>query len=180
MRSDVHQAALRAAAKVAFSMAFFTVGCAAATQPAAEPEVDGDEPGTAESDISTSKPKASRVATKGCAKKPAKPSCEAIVAAAFPTEGDYPGTKQSVSKEVEACCVELLTEPSEAGIGAIAHRWDCCANATPGADVGMACTPWGPPVPPSMSRRRSAPTLPASWLDRLARDARLANAAQVA
>ncbi|MBS2020066.1 MAG: hypothetical protein JST00_44815 [Deltaproteobacteria bacterium] len=167
MRSDVHQAALRAAAKVAFSMAFFTVGCAAATDPVDEGEALGDEPETTESDISKAKPKASKVATKGCSKKP-KPSCGELVNAAFPTEGFYPGTKQNVSKEVQACCVELLTNPGDAGLGMTAHRWDCCANATPGADIGMACTPWGPPVPPSMGRRRGALALPASWLARLA------------
>lgn len=161
MRSDVHTAALRAAAKVAFSMAFLT-GCAAATDLGAgnpDNDVDSDnDPGTAESDISSKKKStASKLATGGCTKKPTppKPSCEQLINAAFPTEGDYPGTKQSVSTEVQACCADLLTKPGPDGLGMTAHRWDCCANATPGVEIGMACTPWGPPVPPSMKRRAS-------------------------
>lgn len=157
MRSDVHTAALRAAAKVAFSMAFLT-GCAASTDLAnADNDVDGDgtDPGTAESDISSKKNTASKIATSRCTKKPTPPkqSCEQLINAAFPTDGDYPGTKQNVSKEVQACCTDLLTKPGPDGLGMTAHRWDCCANSTPGVDVFMACTPWGPPVPPSMKRR---------------------------
>jgi hypothetical protein len=169
MRSDVHNAALRAAAKVAFSMAFFTVGCAASTDPVADNDVDSDnDPGTAESDISKSKPKAPKVATGGCHKKdPPKQSCEQLINAAFPTEGNYPGEKKNVSKEVQACCTDLLTKPGDDGLGMTAHRWDCCANATPGANIGMACTPWGPPVPPSMKRRGNKPTPPDAWIARL-------------
>ena len=56
---------------------------------------------------------------------------------------------------VQTCCVELL-EKSKGGLAA--HRWDCCANlpADAGQNVGIACTPWGPPVPPRMQRRSLA------------------------
>jgi hypothetical protein len=163
MRSDVHSAALRAAAKVAFSVAFIG-GCAAEAvdaDPATTP--DGTEPATtAEADLSSKKTKkktgTSSALPSGCHHEDAsvpKLSCDQIVAAAFPTEGNYPGTKQNVSAEVKTCCAELLGDQDG---GLPAHRWDCCANlpANPGQNIGIACTPWGPPVPPSMKRRAIA------------------------
>jgi hypothetical protein len=143
MRSDVHSKALRAAAKVAFSVAFLG-GCSGA---ATSDPLEGE--GTSEADL-----------TSGChapTKDAAAPklSCEQVVAAAFPTEGNYPGAKQKVSVEAQTCCVELLDKSH----GALAaHRWDCCANlpADAGQEVGIACTPWGPPVPPRMQRRSLA------------------------
>jgi hypothetical protein len=146
MRSDVHSLALRAAAKVAFSVVFLGGCSSAATEDASDP-VGGE--GTSEADLKA-----------GChapAKDAAAPklSCEQVVASAFPTEGNYPGAKQKVSAEVQACCVELLDQSH----GALAaHRWDCCANlpADAGQEVGIACTPWGPPVPPRMKRRALA------------------------
>lgn len=146
MRSDVHSAALRAAAKVAFSVAFIG-GCSA---PASSDPADDDA-------VSTSDELA-----KGCEKdrdasSPSPLTCEQAVRAAFPVEGDYPGTKQAVSVRVQTCCVELLEE-SRGMLGE--HRWDCCANlpANAGPSVGIACTPWGPPVPPSMTRRSKRAT----------------------
>lgn len=165
MRSDVHTAALRAAAKVAFSVAFLG-GCSAASPAAedADPTAndDGVEPGITESDLSgktatKKKPRVVTPASTSCRQNDSgapKPSCENVVAAAFPTDSDYPGTKQSVAKDVQTCCAELLT----ASQGSLAkHRWDCCANVAPGVDVAQACTPWGPPVPPAMrSAKRHA------------------------
>lgn len=148
MRSDVHSRALRAAAKVAFSVVFLGGCSSATTQTGANDPLDGE--GVDEAELKS-----------GCHEPPAKDAaapkltCEQLVASAFPTEGDYPGAKQSVSAEVQTCCVELL----EKSQGALAeHRWDCCANlpADAGQEVGIACTPWGPPVPPRMHRRSLA------------------------
>lgn len=147
MRSDVHSAALRAATKVAFSVAFLG-GCTAGSD-------------LADDDLASSSDELS----KGCRKAKDKTeqkdagatkplTCEQVVNAAFPVEGDYPGAKLPVSVQVQSCCVELL----EKSQGALAqHRWDCCANLPAGAgqSVNIACTPWGPPVPPAMKRRRS-------------------------
>lgn len=146
MRSDVHSLALRAAAKVAFSVVFLG-GCSSATTDGASDPEPGE--GTSEADLKS-----------GChapvkdASAP-KLSCEQVVASAFPTEGNYPGAKQKVSASVQTCCVELL-EKSHGALAA--HRWDCCANlpADAGQEVGIACTPWGPPVPPRMQRRARA------------------------
>jgi hypothetical protein len=163
MRSDIHSAALRAAAKVAFSVAFIG-GCSApASQDLADGEdTDGVEPVTTEADLSSGskKPKAkpkpgsksASIAAPCHHDKDAsvpKLTCEQVVNAAFPTEGDYPGAKQNVSVEVQTCCVELLDKSQ----GVLAnHRWDCCANlpADAGQNINIACTPWGPPVPPKM------------------------------
>jgi hypothetical protein len=145
MRSDVHSMALRAAAKVAFSVVFLG-GCGeAATEEASDPLASG----TSEADLKS-----------GChapAKDAAAPklSCEQVVASAFPIEGNYPGAKKTVAVEVQQCCVELLDKSH----GALAaHRWDCCANlpVDAGQEIGIACTPWGPPVPPRMRRRSLA------------------------
>jgi hypothetical protein len=170
MRSDVHSAALRAAAKVAFSVAFIG-GCAAQTAEGEDPATaDGAGAATsAEADLSAKKPKKNSgkaTAAPGCHHADAsapKLSCDQVVAAAFPTEGDYPGVKQSVAAEVQTCCVELLGDRDG---GLATHRWDCCANLPADADqqVHIACTPWGPPVPPAMKRRAlpaSAPSLQA-------------------
>ena len=159
MRSDVHSAALRAAAKVAFSVAFIG-GCAAQTAEGEDPATaDGTPAATsAEADLSAKKTKKKDKVSAlpdDCHHEDAsvpKLSCEQVVAAAFPTEGNYPGKRQSVSAEVQTCCAELLGDRDG---GLPAHRWDCCANlpADPGQNIGIACTPWGPPVPPSMKRR---------------------------
>ena len=147
MRSDVQSKALRAAAKVAFSVVFLG-GCSSVE---AQDANDALEPeGTSEADLKSG---CHGGATKDAA--PPKLSCEQVVASAFPTEGNYPGKKKSISAEAQTCCVELL-EKSQGALAA--HRWDCCANlpADAGQEVGIACTPWGPPVPPRMRRRSVA------------------------
>lgn len=175
MRSDVHSTALRAAAKVAFSVAFLG-GCSpnALRSDLADHDLangasgDGVEPGTSESEIGSAKA-APGADKKKPAKKPAQLSaapcekhkdagatqplgCEQAVNAAFPVEGDYPGQKQSVSVQVQTCCAELLAAEES---WKAPHRWDCCANlpADAGQNLTIACTPWGPPVPPSMKGR---------------------------
>lgn len=155
MRTDVHASALRAAAKVALSVAILE-GCGGATTPV---DTKGVEPVTAGGDTTTPAPGASgsgsasgsRPVTPAPAGTTTNPSCDAVINAAFPSDGQYPGTKQLVSAEVQSCCVALLGKSDAPGI----HRWDCCANLPENApaSVNIACTPWGPPVPPSMKRR---------------------------
>jgi hypothetical protein len=81
-------------------------------------------------------------------------NCEGIADEAFPKESDYPGEKRNVSTKVQKCCAELLVHGGFAG----RHRWDCCANlpehpTQDAQDLSIACTPWGPPVPPAMRVR---------------------------
>jgi hypothetical protein len=137
MRKDVHLKALRAASHVAFSVAL--LGCSSA--PATDDQTTAD---STQSDLKKKKP---------CHEDagPAEPlDCKAVVDAAFPTAGRYPGEKQDVSEEVASCCDTLLNSTDDRFAGT--HRWDCCANAAHPDKVGMACTPWGPPVPPPMRR----------------------------
>ena len=155
MRSDVRSKALRAAAKVAFSVVFLN-GCSSAATEGEASDTPGE--GNAESyeaDLKSGCHKDAAAPTPAKDASAPKLSCTQVVAAAFPIEGDYPGAKQSVSAAVQTCCVELLDKSQ----GMLAdHRWDCCANlpADAGQSVHIACTPWGPPVPPRMKRRSLA------------------------
>ena len=78
MRNDVHFAALRAAAKVAFSIASVgLVGCSAEADP-------GDETASNESNLA-SKDEAKAPCPDAL---PTKPSCEAVLASTFPVPGN--------------------------------------------------------------------------------------------
>lgn len=159
MRSDVHFLALRTAAKMAFSVAFLG-GCSAAPPVVVDDLPTGEDPGTAESEYSARRRK------KPCDKDAAAPTgpaptCDQLVNAAFPDGGAWPDGKPLVSKEVASCCEKiLLGQEGDAGRNH-PHRWDCCAALDWGQgssqELGVACTPWGPPVPPSMKRRAHAP-----------------------
>ena len=154
MRSDVHSKALHAAAKVAFSVVFLGGCTAAATEGGANEALDTEgNPEASEADLKSGCHKDASAGAKDASAP--KLSCDKVVAAAFPVEGNYPGAKQAVSAQVQTCCAELLDKSQ----GMLAeHRWDCCANlpADAGQSVNMACTPWGPPVPPRMKRRSLA------------------------
>lgn len=186
MRSDVHFAALKAAAKVAFSVALLN-GCSGALETEGSPAGgDGDDYSpstTAEADIKKgSKPKKS-LGKKPCPSEDASTappaSCEAVLAAAFPNApGPYQWEPVAQSKEVVACCdAELTKHPGDAD-----YHWECCTAYDPNANDGMphglspqdlmlsnahpSCTPWGPPVPPSMKRpRRAKPAAVKSWFE---------------
>lgn len=158
MRNDVHFAALRAAAKVAFSVAFVG-GCSAATTLA------DDETGeTTESAYNAKKP--SKTVKPPCptkTKDAGKPSCDAILASAFGDAGAWPTGDEPVSPEVKSCCAEAITKSlaQDPISGRADYHWQCCGATNWGADIdvdggiGMACTPWGPPVPPAMKKRKA-------------------------
>lgn len=184
MRPDVHQSALKAAAKVAFSVVFLN-GCAAqleSQEAAATGSGEGGEQATSEADLSpkkkplhhvtkTSVTKAGNDAGASCdASPPAPVSCDATLAAEFPKPGDYKWKPEARSTDVVACCVDEL----KAHEASSKYRWDCCV-AYDAADpnkqevsqrFGGACTPWGPPVPPSAKRLRRVSPEVAAWLMR--------------
>jgi hypothetical protein len=148
MRTDVHFAALRAAAKVAFSISLLN-GCSSADALGSDDKLEGDE-GVASNES------AINAAVKDCPDHPA-PSCAAVLASAFPKPGHYQTEPVPQPANVVACCDKEL---SKEGSGT-EYRWDCCVafdpkdpNGTPLGDGKhvWACTPWGPPVPPSMDR----------------------------
>ena len=153
MRNDVHLAALKAAAKVAFGVLVLN-GCSATTE-----ESKPDDTATDESAAYTKK--------KACHEQAdAKPSCDAVLASAFPDAGTFvwhdpsdPDAGPPVSADVKACCTEELTGTPETEVWKSKYRWACCdaLGSWNSGDrkVAIACTPRGPPVPPSMARRRS-------------------------
>ncbi|MDF2693069.1 MAG: hypothetical protein K0S65_1452 [Labilithrix sp.] len=177
----VHAAALKAAAKVAFSMALLE-GCSSPGALGGGAASSDDEAVTNESAIATGSPSASSPKpTRSLGKKPcpstedagpAKAGCDVTLAATFPTPGPYQWEPVAQSKEVVACCDEELAKN---GAGSN-YRWDCCVAFDPDANPngqglgseshGLACTPWGPPVPPSMGRARrpGANAELAAWL----------------
>lgn len=153
MRPEVHAAALRSAAKLVLGMASIasvTVACAATSE-----ESDANTQAvTAKNDGSGD---GSPTTTSDDAGTPL--GCQATLNAAFPGPDRYGTDATKEPKDVVACCDEALA----GGVGAMGHRWACC-NAYDQVDAdgnpetvsrkhGMACTPWGPPVPPRMNRR---------------------------
>lgn len=144
MRTDVHFAALRAAARVAFSMALLNA-CSSAAEGADEPKATGEgEEGLASSEAAMSSP--------DCPDH----TCASVLAAEFPKPGDYRWEREPRSKQVVECCQKELAKHGSQ----TQYRWDCCVAFDPETGEGgsdgdgqsWACTPWGPPVPPSMER----------------------------
>lgn len=137
-----HFRALRAASRVAFGVAVLGGCTAAATE---------DETASSESSINAKDPCPSKTDA-----APPKPSCENVLASAFPDGGDDFMASQNpkaVSEEVKTCCEEHLTAPGEETWN-LEYRWSCCGVLdswnNPNQAISIACTPWGPPVPPKM------------------------------
>lgn len=147
MQSDVHYAALKAAARVAFGVAFLG-GCSSAAQ-------DGNDGVTSESAV--------KAPCHDASAPDAKKSCDAVIASAFPDAGpeqwvaNNPGAA-SISAEAKACCTEKLTA-KDAHASSVPYGWSCCSALdswnNPDPTIAIACTPWGPPVPPAMKQRNA-------------------------
>ncbi len=138
MKRDVHAAALRATSKLVFSAAFLA-GCSG-----------GGEAGES---LPTQEAQLKQEAEAGTCD--GRFSCEDLVKAAFPVPQHYPGQEVTTTDAVKQCCTDLLISSH----GMIEQRWDCCKNhAAPpeGSEetLWIACTPWGPPVPPAMRDAR--------------------------
>jgi hypothetical protein len=149
MRNDVHFAALGAAARVAFGVAVLG-GCSGAVDEKSEEAYAG------ESAVNAKEP-----CHRDAGPAPdAKQSCDQVLASAFPDAGGWvsPSDPQpAVSDDVKACCTEQLLSTQETW--ELKYRWQCCGVLdswnNPNQQIAMACTPWGPPVPPPMKRRRT-------------------------
>jgi len=66
-----------------------------------------------------------------------------------------PDPKLKGQKAVTACCESMLKATNDDDtrlkkLGAFRNDGCCAAEYTAKDDIGTACTPWGPPVPPSM------------------------------
>lgn len=84
------------------------------------------------------------------AANPPPVDCVAITDQAFGTDDPYPGQKMAVPQAVVECCNAAMGDEASVVFGK--HRWGCCANKTVEPQPASACIPWGPPVPPRMSR----------------------------
>jgi len=159
MDNATHFAALKAAAKVAFGITVLA-GCYAETATSDE----GDQTASTESDYKK-KAKTPSATTTSChhdAGQPAPPkSCDQVLASAFPDAGGFTWNWEKdggapVADDVKSCCEETLSK----NFGQGPYRWACCDALDNGAsssqNIGIACTPWGPPVPPRMRRRNVA------------------------
>lgn len=167
MNPDVFSAALRATAKVAFSMAL-VAGCTASER--------AEAVGASDSDIEKGCPDHASKADAAPGAAPdaapdATPDCNALLAS-YDSEhatfraavsahyADGGAAKDApkappVSVETTSCC---RGEVSAKGWKS-PYRESCCSGALASEDgwqpdpdpaIAMACTPWGPPVPPAM------------------------------
>lgn len=167
----VHARALRAAAKVAlaFSTASVFGACggqvaeAAKADPDAKTDPDG---GSAEAATDTAAVPDALVDATACtvtadAATPKELACcAAKVKATFPADVVEPvdaggvGDAGSPDKELVACCGEIVrTYDSTHDLGLTFQQARACCYALPGTwweHPGIACTPWGPPMPPAM------------------------------
>ena len=144
-----HFAALKAASRVAFGI----VALAGCSEAATEEDTLASESNIMSKDPEKPCPSKQDAGTDAA---PAKPSCENVLASAFPDGGDDFSSMQNppkVSDEVKTCCAEHLKSEDE-NTWQLQYRWSCCGVLdnwnNPDPSIGMACTPWGPPVPPSM------------------------------
>jgi hypothetical protein len=90
--------------------------------------------------------------------------CFAIVDRYFSNDADdYAPTKHvNAPPDVSRCCLSALSDHGtneDAKKVFAAHRWTCCTTVDDmrHPEVNVACSPWGPPVPPPMealARRR--------------------------
>jgi hypothetical protein len=157
MRSDVHFAALRAAAKVAFSItlpmtAAVSAGCAANTT--------GDQTSASNEALTSDK--------KDCNGGTPK-TCQELLDETFPGPDRFGQKLHVEDDDVIACCESVLgigtSQPSRG-----AHLWACCSASADGKTElaskapGFACTPWGPPVPPPMKRGIRATPEVSAWI----------------
>ena len=172
MRPDVHAAALRAAAKVAFSMALIGCGSAASHDPSEDPAYGSDE-GTAQTSQGELK---KRRTPKGAVCDAGKPQatcaqqttvaakeacCEALLSKQWPGGDDWQTSIQpgEGGAELAACCqvvaekVDRSWGNPDAGLGSW-PRTQCCSLL--GWQGSMACTPWGPPTPPAMKTKKKS------------------------
>ena len=145
MDRHVHLAALRAAAKLTMGISF-VAGCSSTDAPAI---------GSDDTNLTDHAPTPASDASAPCdgSTDAGAPSCESLLASAFPSPAwdDFRTYRTeaaplpTATPEVRACC-EKITSESE-------QRWECCNLLGGGDSLGsglLACTPWGPPVPPAM------------------------------
>lgn len=160
MDRNAYSRALRAAAHVSFVA---LAGCASAE--------NGERGTSSPATATSSRPSAPEASAAQAASTAAPPSCidagsvdgATIVSArtceeklktAFPS-GDtewWMGQPMINDAQVAACCGETLANMSPEDFKALdAFRESGCCHVEAVPNMSTACTPWGPPMPPSMA-----------------------------
>ncbi len=152
MNRESFNNALRATAKIACAASLLQVGCRSKTS------TEVATPQTKNAIENTNIPIKNVTAQDG---DDNFNNCQNIIKEAFATE-EFP-SRESISQEVKDCCTltaeyydALALDNQIMDYSAWEHRNECC-SAVEWSDGSMACTPWGPPMPPSakkMKRRR--------------------------
>jgi len=171
---EVQRKALRAAAKVALAMSTASVfgACGGAMQSDGTPKDDADptDDAAAESGqdaIAVDHPVPDAVVeATACGTfeaETATPSeldcCAAEVRATFPPDVTGPIDAGTPSADLVACCAAIVDayNPSTEDLGLTYQQANACCYVLPGVwyeHGGVACTPWGPPMPPPMPSSR--------------------------
>lgn len=167
----VHARALRAAAKVALACStasiFGACGGQVTQTPATKDDPDADVADTkADAATDTVAVSDALIDATACKVTPDAATtteiacCAAKVKATFPADVAEPvdaggvGDAGSPDKELVACCGEIVrTYDSTNDLGLTFAQARACCYALPGTwweHPGIACTPWGPPMPPEM------------------------------
>ena len=168
MRADIHRAALRAAAKLAFSATVLGCGGATATEPSptADDKTPADTSSTDGGRVAHDSGRHEDAATMVCgpavtAYQTREECCTWVVQEAYP-DGSPDlsfNPAPNVSADVRECC-QVLAHAADERIadGGDGWRWKdrgmCCAVI--GFEAAATCTPWGPAVPPAMLWRNPA------------------------
>lgn len=81
-------------------------------------------------------------------------ACDAkLTALKVDSGGAWPPTPFAKTPENVACCTAILDEIEKSWQFSTENQWACCATTAPDPEQPfhrMACTPWGPPMPPEM------------------------------
>jgi hypothetical protein len=153
MTRDTYERALKSAAQIAFLS--FIAGCGSATQGEAS-EAQTEEGATAGSEALAKHT--------SCVHDPrlSDKSCRAAIQGAYPNgDPDWygQGTPRTPTPTSDAtlakCCEQLFFKNGSNDGTPELHNSGCCTilKLAQSSVVGVACTPWGPPMPVAMRRR---------------------------
>ena len=151
MTRDTYERALKSAAQIAFLS--FIAGCGAA--PAEGAETQSDESANTASDALAGKSCGGNTPT-------TDKSCKDAIKAAYPNgDPDWfgQGTPRKPTSTTDAqlakCCEQVYFKNGQQNIGTPDMRNSGCCTVLRNSHstvLGLACTPWGPPMPVAMRR----------------------------
>ncbi len=165
-RNEVKRRALLGAAKVAFSASLAACGGLVIVEPGTSQGAGGastttsgnEKPETSATTAATTSAATTAIATASSGTPSAcfdaagqedVGCCDALIEATFPIDGSPMGP--TTSDVVGCCSAELAAKSASTGGSQVPYTqlYACCS--VPGVvKANPACSPWGPPVPPSM------------------------------